>query len=269
MAKDAKKPVRREASRSKADKGAKRRGSEARTKADRPAGPAGYEGDDRPPVVLAVDVALFAVRQDELVVLLVERTREPHARRWALPGAVVEPEETMASAARRAVTGRTGIGEAFTRLEQVRVFDTPARDPRTRVLSVSFLAVCPRAVPPPGGPLASGRWWAVGADPGPTLAFDHGDILTSAVEVLRSRLERSDLATAFVDEPFTLGDLRRAYEAVWDTDLEPANFRRKILATPDFVEPTGTTRAVGTGRPADLYRRGGGVGLRPPMLRPQ
>ncbi len=84
-----------------------------------------------------------------------------------------------------------------------------------------------------------------------------------------SRLERSDLATAFVDEPFTLGDLRRAYEAVWDADLEPANFRRKILATPGFLEPTGATRAVGTGRPADLYRRGGGTGLRPPMLRPR
>jgi 8-oxo-dGTP diphosphatase len=268
MGKETKKPVRREAGRSKADKGAKRRGSESRTKADLPAGPGGYEGDDRPPIVLAVDVALFAVREDELVVLLVERSREPQARRWALPGAVVEPEETMASAARRAVTGRTGIVEPFTRLEQVRVFDGPTRDPRTRVVSSTLLAVCRRAVPAPGGPLASGRWWPVGADSGPTLAFDHGDILAAAVEELRSRLERSDLATAFVGEPFTLGDLRRAYEAAWETDLEPANFRRKILSTPGFVEATGATRAVGTGRPADLYRRGAGSELRPPMLRP-
>ena len=105
---------------------------------------------------------------------------------------------------------------------------------------------------------------------GPALAFDHADILAAAARgAPRSRLERSDLATAFVDEPFTLGDLRRAYEAVWDADLEPANFRRKVLATPGFVEPTGATRAVGTGRPADLYRRGEGAGLRPPMLRPR
>jgi len=216
-------------------------------------------------------VALFALRDDELVVLLVERGREPQIGQWALPGAVVEPTETMESATRRAVTGRTGIVEPFTRLEQVRAFDDPSRDPRGRVVSAGFLAVCPRAVPPPGGALASGRWWPVGStgtDAGPVLAFDHADILRTILEVLRSRLESTDLATAFVGGPFTLGDLRRAYEAVWDADLEPANFRRKVLATPGFVEPAGATRSVGTGRPAELYMRGEGADLRPPMPRP-
>ncbi len=274
MAKEAKKPARRSPERSKADKAdksGKRRGSATRTGPIGVPGPGGYEDHDRPPVVMAVDVALFALRDDELVVLLVERGREPQVGRWALPGAVVEPTETMASATRRAVTGRTGIVEPFTRLEQVRAFDAPARDPRGRVVSAGFLAVCPRAAPPPGGALASGRWWPVGVtatDAGPALAFDHADILGTILEELRSRLESTDLATAFVSEPFTLGDLRRAYEAVWDADLEPANFRRKVLATPGFVEPAGATRAVGTGRPAELYTRGEGAALRPPMPRP-
>jgi 8-oxo-dGTP diphosphatase len=161
--------------------------------------------------------------------------------------------------------------EPFTRLEQLAVFDAPERDPRTRVVSATFLAVCARAVPPPGGALASGRWWpvgVVGTDDGPDLAFDHAGILTAAVGELRGRLERTDLATALVEVPFTLGDLRRAYEAAWDADLEPANFRRKVLSTPGFVEPTGANRAVGTGRPAELYDRGGDAVLRPPMLRP-
>ncbi len=271
MAKEAKRTVGRGADRAKVGKSAKRRTAGPPAAIDVPDGPGGYVADDRPRVVLAVDVALFAVDSDALVVLLVERSRKPHVGRWALPGAVVEPGEAMVTAAGRAVTGRTGIVEPFDRIEQLRLFDDPGRDPRTRVVSAAFLAVRAQAVAPPGGALATGRWWPVeacGADAGPTLAFDHLEILTAAVEGLRSRLERTDLATALVGEPFTLGDLRRAYEACWGADLEPANFRRKILATPGFVEATGTTRAVGTGRPAELYGRGDGVALHPPMPRP-
>ena len=113
-----------------------------------------------------------------------------------------------------------------------------------------------------GGPIG-----AVTGPEGPPLAFDHGDILAAAVEQVRDELEWSDLATGLLDEPFTLGDLRRAYEAVWGASLEPANFRRKVLATPGFVEPTGGLRTVTTGRPGELYRRGEGVSLHPPLVR--
>jgi len=126
--------------------------------------------------------------------------------------------------------------------------------------------------PPAGGAVASGRWWPVEeamAKQGRRLAFDHGVIVGRAIERLQVDLEQSDLGLGLIQEPFTLGDLRRAYEAVWGAPLEPANFRRKILATPGFVEPTGGLRTVTTGRPAELYGRGVGVRLHPPLLRPR
>ena len=235
-------------------------------------GPGGYGTDDRPDVALVVDVAYFAVDRGALVVLLVERGREPDPGRWAVPGAVLEPDEALTDAATRAVVARAGILEPFTRVEQLAVFDAPDRDPRTRVVSTAVLAVTSTPVPPAGGALASGRWWRVdtiGTDGGPTLAFDHLDIVEAGVERLRSRLEQTDVATALVEEPFTLGDLRRAYEAAWGIELEPANFRRKVLATPGFVAQTAGKRIVGTGRPADLYVRGAGAVLHPPIPRPR
>jgi 8-oxo-dGTP diphosphatase len=139
------------------------------------------------------------------------------------------------------------------------------------VISSTLLVVASAAVPPAGGALASGRWWPVhviGTDDGPPMAFDHLDIVTTGLERLRSRLEHGDLATALVDEPFTVGDLRRVYEAAWGIELEPANFRRKVLATPGLIAQTAGTRTVGTGRPAELYVRGTGGVLHPPMPRP-
>ena len=91
------------------------------------------------------------------------------------------------------------------------------------------------------------------------------------VAYVRAALAGKQIEAAAVafDARSALGDLRRAYEAVWGAPLEPANFRRKILATPGFVEPTGGLRTVTTGRPAELYGRGVGVRLHPPLVRPR
>jgi 8-oxo-dGTP diphosphatase len=270
MAKERKKSSRKGSARDKSIKVAKRSSG---VPVDRdPDGPGGFGPHNRPEVVVTVDVVLLALRNGELSTLLVERGREPHQGAWALPGSVVESGEKLVPAAVRAVAGRTGVAVEPERLEQLATFADPDRDPRTRVLSVGFIAVVERATPPAGGDVASGRWWAVDdvlVEKGPTTAFDHRDILRAGVEVVAEKFERSDLAISMIEAPFTLGELRRAYETVWGASLEPANFRRKILATPSFVEPTGLLRGVTTGRPAELYRRGRGIRLHPPLVRPR
>ena len=81
-------------------------------------------------------------------------------------------------------------------------------------------------------------------------------------------LEATNIATGFVEAPFTIADLRRVYESVWGVPLHPANFRRKVLSVPDLVVPTGEERATGRGWTA-LYEAGPARALRPPMLRPE
>ena len=268
MSKNRKKPGKSEAVPAKAGKAAKAR-------RDLPVGfaldgPGGFGPDDRPRIVMTVDVVVLALHEGALWVLLVERGREPQRGAWALPGTVVDGHEPLVSAAVRAVAGRTGVAVAPERLEQLSTFADPERDPRTRVVTVGFVAVVERAAPPAGGVVASGRWWPVDTLVGKKslrLAFDHRAIFEAGVEQVAEDLEWSDLAAFLVEEPFTLGDLRRAYEAVWGTPLEPANFRRKVLATPGFVKATGDRRAVTTGRPAELYLRGGGGRLHPPLVR--
>ena len=104
------------------------------------------------------------------------------------------------------------------------------------------------------------------------LAFDHKTILRDAVERARSKLEATSIATAFMPREFTLTELRRVYEIVWGEELDPGNFRRKVLATPGFVVPTGYQAQPGPegGKPADLYKAGssGLAELDPPLRRP-
>lgn len=229
--------------------------------------------DSTAPVGLTVDVVLLTIRSERLSVLMVERGIEPFAGSWALPGGFVLPDEDLDDAARRELEEETSIADALTHLEQLATYATPDRDPRTRVVSVAHLAFVPDLPSPVAGSDAAGaRWWAADellyGSEGVRLAFDHRRILLDGVERARSKIEYTTLAAEFVTEPFTLADLRQVYESVWGVDLDPANFRRKVLSTPGFVTDTGESQSVGRGRPAVLYRRGPATDLHPAMLRP-
>jgi 8-oxo-dGTP diphosphatase len=243
---------------------------------------ASYDGSQYPPVAVTADIVLLTVRAGRLAVLLVQRKGHPYRGQWALPGGFVEPDEELDDAARRELQEETGVRVASAtdaaelgHLEQLRTYGTPDRDPRMRVVSVAYVGFTAHSEVVAGSDAADARFWTVddlaidgvGSPDGAPLAFDHARVIADGIERARAKLEYTTLATAFLDEPFTLGELRRVYEAVWGETLHEGNFRRKVLSTPGFVEPTGRT-APTDGRPAALYARGKATQLHPPILRP-
>ncbi|MFE1590990.1 NUDIX domain-containing protein [Streptomyces sp. NPDC058737] len=229
----------------------------------------GYDKHAFEPFAVTVDLAVLTLRAGELHVLLVERGQEPFAGRWALPGGFLLPEESAETAARRELAEETGLADVTgLHLEQLRTYSEPDRDPRMRVVSVAFAALLPDPPEPQGGgDAAEARW--VPYDEARGLAFDHDRILADARDRVGAKLEYTCLATAFCPAEFTLGELRQVYETVWGTALDRPNFRRKVLATPGFVEPVpGAARLTGgRGKPAALYRAGAATTLHPPLLR--
>ncbi|WP_328367286.1 NUDIX hydrolase [Streptomyces sp. NBC_00445] len=232
--------------------------------------PTGYDKYAHEPFAVTVDLAVLTLRAGAFHVLLVEREQEPYAGQWALPGGFVQPDESAETAARRELAEETGLLDVSgLHLEQLRTYSEPDRDPRMRVVSVAFAALLPNAPEAhAGSDAAQARW--VECDRAQPLAFDHDRILADAQDRVGAKLEYTCLATAFCPPEFTLGELRQVYEAVWGTALDRPNFRRKVLATPGFVEPVpGAARLTGgRGKPAALYRAGTATALHPPLLRP-
>ena len=230
----------------------------------------GYDKHAYEPFAVTVDLAVLTVREGALHVLLVERGQEPYAGDWALPGGFLLPDESAETAARRELAEETGLDDVSgLDLEQLRTYSEPGRDPRMRVVSVAFTALLPEPPEPRGGGDAAQARWLPYGSVGP-LAFDHDRILADAHERVGDRLENTRTATAFCPPEFTLGELQQVYETVWGTALDRPNFRRKVLATPGFVEPVpGAARLTGgRGKPAALYRAGPATALHPPLLRP-
>jgi 8-oxo-dGTP diphosphatase len=219
---------------------------------------------------VAVDVALLSVEDARLHVLLVEPEPAALAGTWSLPGRRVRDDESLDTTARRALSELAGIDEPTLLLEQLRTYGEPSRDPGARVVSVAYLALATQPLLPSPerrttiADAVEAAGWAASR-----FAYDHAAIITDAVERLRAKLEYTSLATALLVEPFTIGELRAVYEAVWDVGLDPANFRRKVVSTPGFVVAEDTLSPPGPsgGRPARRYRAGSAARLHPAMLR--
>lgn len=224
---------------------------------------------------VTVDVVLLTIHDDALCTLLIERALPPFDSKFALPGGFILQGEDLADAARRELSEETGL-TPLGHLEQLRTYGPLGRDPRGPILSVAYLLLAPSFdLPSAGGDARSAQWVPVDTilTKQISLAFDHAQILHDGVERARAKLEYSGLATAFCPEEFTIEQLRRVYETVWGTPLDPRNFHRKATGTKGFIEPTGNTSS-GIGRPAALYRAADSVSsgttiLHPPIMRPQ
>ncbi len=200
---------------------------------------------------VTVDLVLFTFTEGELRVLLIKRKHLPFADCWALPGGFVGIEERIEDAAARELAEETGVEGIY--LEQLYTFGEPNRDPRGRVITVTYFAIVGSDVMQQaraGAEASDAGWFSIYALP--PLAFDHARIINYALQRLRYKLEYTALGFFLLPEEFTLSELQRAYEVVLQEELDKRNFRRKILAQ-GILENSGQLR-YGDHRPATLYR---------------
>lgn len=223
---------------------------------------------------VTVDIVVLTLRSmnggdDALHALVVRRGEEPYQGRWALPGGFVGEREDLEAAALRELQEETAVSPGAVRLEQLRTYGAPDRDPRHRVVSVAWLAVLPEGPAPTAGTDAAEAQWTPVEEllRRGKLAFDHHEILTDGVERARAKLEYSNLALAFVGREFTIADLRRVYETVWGRPLDAGNFHRKVTGVAGLVEATGRHRSQERGRPAELFVAGPAETVHPPLTR--
>ena len=204
-----------------------------------------------PRAALTVDCVVFGFDEGELKVLLIERALGPFKGRWALPGGFVRVHETLDEAAWRELAGETGLKNVF--LEQLYTFGAVDRDPRERIVSVAYYALVKlsdhRAKAATDA--ANAEWFPISKTP--KLAFDHGDILATALARLKAKVRYQPIGFELLPPKFTLSELQHLYEMVLETDLDKRNFRKKVLGF-DLLVPLKETRRAGRHRPAQLFR---------------
>ena len=107
---------------------------------------------ERPSVT--VDMLIFTVVNEEqenyrklpekaLKLLIVKRGDHPFMGQWALPGGFVSMQESIEDAALRELKTETNVDNVY--MEQLYTWGDVGRDPRTRVISCSYMALADSA----------------------------------------------------------------------------------------------------------------------------
>lgn len=222
--------------------------------------PASY---DRPSVTVDIVILTVDLQGGDLKVLLVKRKGPPFQGMWAIPGGFIKMNESLDAAAMRELQEETGVAEVY--LEQLYTFGNVNRDPRTRVITVTYYALVQYAQVKPvqaGTDAEEAGWFSVYKLP--ELAFDHRAILDYALKRVRGKLDYTNIAFQLVPEKFTLTELQRIYEIIWNEKLDKRNFRKRLTIreqdeppSPDktyMLEELADTRPGGNYGPTRLYR---------------
>lgn len=109
-----------------------------------------YDADKYAKPSVTVDMVIFSVADQPesnvrkipekcLQVLLIKRGDHPFMGQWALPGGFVDVKESLDEAAKRELKEETGIEDLY--MEQLYTWGETNRDPRTRVISTSYMAL--------------------------------------------------------------------------------------------------------------------------------
>lgn len=203
-------------------------------------------------IKVAVDAVVFGYDAEEGVsVLLIKRKFEPFQKSWALPGGLVKEDESLEEAVRRELREESGIDVTY--LEQLYSFGQPDRDPRNRVVSITYYGL----VRPKDYQLSAQTdaedvaWFNIHKLP--KLAFDHKQIVEMAIKRLRGKLAYEPVGFELLDKKFPFSDLEKLYQTLLDTELDRRNFKKRIMSY-GFLEELNETMQRSLGRPATLFQ---------------
>lgn len=221
---------------------------------------------------VTVDVVVFTIHDGELHALMIQRRDHPFKDAWALPGGFVnvgdgasDQGESLQDAARRELMEETSINVSHDQLIQVGAYGEPGRDPRTRVISIAFLALMSWEQVSgmvAGDDARDAKWVSVDAvlQLG-SLAFDHMTILRDALARLRAESKSDRVLKALLPTAFTIRDYRIYLSIVLGRSLthhDSVHFFMRNLIKNGIIREAGVARniregATSRGRPPTLY----------------
>lgn len=199
---------------------------------------------------LSIDCVIFGFT-DELKVLLVKHGEGISKGKWALPGGWITYDESLDAAANRILYLLTGVNNLF--LEQLKAFGSVDRFPTKRVVTVGYYTLIKDTdYDVVAGYTASDVQW-FSLNEVPELPYDHDEILTYALDQLKSRVKQEPIGFNLLPEKFTLLQLQNLYESILQIKLDKPNFRRKILGMKLIVD-LGEKQNNVSHRAAKLYK---------------
>lgn len=246
---------------------------------------------------VTADIVIFSVSaqnkenyrklsEKKISVLLVKRDSYPFKDKWCLPGGFIGMKETLDEAANRILLAETNMKNIY--LEQLYTFSDINRDPRTRVISTTYVALIDKNKCKEKLSL-NASWFDMtliedenkmefilenGTEKlefsvnkvlkdnfsdiydyttiiNSSLAFDHPLAIAYGISRIKNKIEYTDIVFNMMPEYFTLGELQQVYEVILGKKLLDPAFRRIIA---NKVVKTDKLKKGGGYRPSAFFK---------------
>ena len=217
---------------------------------------------------ISVDCVIFGFDGKELHVLLIDRENELKnvVSAHALPGNLIYDHENLNMAAERVLKELTGLSNIY--LEQFGAFGEPDRikkkedqpwlkavrsNPNARVVTVGYYSLI-RMSDYELNPSSFAKYasWIPLKDIS-NLPFDHFEILNNSIDYLRSNTKIRPVGYNLLPKKFTLNEMQKLYEAIFNKKIDNRNFRRKIINL-DILDKLEEKQEGVAHKPANYYQ---------------
>lgn len=179
---------------------------------------------------VSIDCLVFGydVNEENIKTLLFQRQVEPFSGMWSLIGGFVDNDEHLVDASKRVLKKFTGLENVY--LDQLTTFGKADRDPGGRVVSIlhwSFIKL--NDLEKETAEKHGAKWFELHELP--DLVMDHQEMVNQGLNQLKLNATTSPIGFELLPEKFTIPQLLKLYEAIYDKQIDDRNFRKKILST--------------------------------------
>lgn len=200
--------------------------------------------------LVAVDCIILGFMDNEIKLLVHNREMEPAKGGLSLMGGFVRNNESLDDAAIRVLTNLTGLQNIF--MEQVGMYGEINRDPGERVISCAYYALIDASVQDENLLKQHNAYWVKTTESN-QLIFDHPQMVTDTVKILRRKAALQPIGFNLLPEKFTMTHLQSLYEAIYAQPLDKRNFRKKMISL-DFLEKLDEVDKLGSKKGAFYYK---------------
>ncbi|MCH4552278.1 NUDIX domain-containing protein [Aestuariibaculum sp. M13] len=207
-----------------------------------------YENGEK--IYVATDCIIFGFDDGILKLLVFERRVKPKQGELSLIGSFVSPNESVTEAAQRVLKEITGLENIY--MEELKSYSDTSRDDGARCISIAQYALIrigeydKELVAKHGA-----HWFEV--DKLPKLVYDHGDMVQDALERLKLKSRFYPIGIELLPKQFTIPQLQKLYEVIHQKELDPRNFRKKVLSLKLLI-PLDKKDKSGSKKGAYLYK---------------
>ncbi|HAA15726.1 MAG TPA: NUDIX hydrolase [Cytophagales bacterium] len=200
---------------------------------------------------IAVDCVILGYDNTagQLKVLLTQRIQAPEEGQWALPGGMVTQTESFEATAKSILKRETGIGNIY--LRQLQAFSLTDDSAENRMASVAYFSLVNLDTLDIEMGTQNSQWFSTANYPEPP--FDHGMKVQLALARVKEVVRLEPIVYHLLPTKFTLNQLQRLCEVLFNTTFDNRNFRKKVKKQAHLEQLNELEQNV-SHRPGHLYR---------------